>query len=464
MSLLMDALKKAELAKRQGSGDAELEMVHMDEPFSLAPVENSGKSQPEATEQDMRLPKLPERLEDLDHQFFSRSQKEPSIAPNRPLFTSDQTHTLPPSPPVRPQTTTPAQEKPPPRPSVGADNTKSRAEQTSAQNLFSAKTDTPPVKHKRAFAIAIGVTTLLSTLAIGGYFWWQLQPKSGLVPMQTTAPMPAPTVAAAPRPTASLPTIASTNAAVSPAPTFSPPPAAIVPNPNSVADNDENELRRTNKSVPSRRMAESLNAPPHPDSPVQITRAPLRVNPALARGYELFERGELAAARQEYERVLKADPQSIDALHGMAAISLRENRNDAADHYFQRVLIADPQDAHAIAGLTNLRGRNNPAVAESRLKNVVAAQPDLAAPQFALGNLLASQERWSEAQQAYFKAYSAEPGNPDILFNLAISLEHLRQAKLAAQYYGLAIEAAGRRPAAFDAAQAAARLKALQQP
>jgi tetratricopeptide (TPR) repeat protein len=46
--------------------------------------------------------------------------------------------------------------------------------------------------------------------------------------------------------------------------------------------------------------------------------------------------------------------------------------------------------------------------------------------------------RWNDAQQAYFRAYSAEPDNPDILYNLAISLEHLRQNKLAAQYYAQA--------------------------
>jgi tetratricopeptide (TPR) repeat protein len=64
----------------------------------------------------------------------------------------------------------------------------------------------------------------------------------------------------------------------------------------------------------------------------------------------------------------------------------------------------------------------------------------------------------TEAQQSYFRAYTAEPDNPDILYNLAISLEHMRQNKLAAQYYSQAIAAAQNRPAGFDKAQAAARL------
>jgi Flp pilus assembly protein TadD len=110
---------------------------------------------------------------------------------------------------------------------------------------------------------------------------------------------------------------------------------------------------------------------------------------------------------------------------------------------------ADPQDTVAMSALINNRGQIDPGAAESRLKSLSAAQPDLAAPHFALGNLYARQGRWNEAQQAYFRAYNAEQDNPDILYNLAISLEHLRQNKLAAQYYspGSRRGAQSRRPA-----------------
>ena len=79
---------------------------------------------------------------------------------------------------------------------------------------------------------------------------------------------------------------------------------------------------------------------------------------------------------------------------------------------------------------------------ESRLKTALASQPDSSALHFALGNLYARQLRWSEAQQAYFLAYSGEPDNADFIFNLAVSLDHLHQNKLAAQYYRMALSAA----------------------
>ena len=96
------------------------------------------------------------------------------------------------------------------------------------------------------------------------------------------------------------------------------------------------------------------------------------------------------------------------------------------------------------------------------MKTALAAQPDSSALYFALGNLFAHQERWSEAQQAYFRAYSNESGNSDYIFNLAVSLDHLHQNRLAAQYYQMALNAAGSANAAFDKEQAKARLLDLQ--
>ena len=58
---------------------------------------------------------------------------------------------------------------------------------------------------------------------------------------------------------------------------------------------------------------------------------------------------------------------------------------------------------------------------------------------FTLGNQLAQQGRWAEAQQEYFKAFAAEPDNADFAYNLAVSLDHLRQPRLALEYYRRAL-------------------------
>jgi tetratricopeptide (TPR) repeat protein len=76
--------------------------------------------------------------------------------------------------------------------------------------------------------------------------------------------------------------------------------------------------------------------------------------------------------------------------------------------------------------------------------------------------LYAEQGRWGEAQQSFFRAFSADPANPDYLFNLAVSLDQMRQPKTALQYYEKALAAADARPATFERSQVSERVRALQ--
>jgi tetratricopeptide (TPR) repeat protein len=88
--------------------------------------------------------------------------------------------------------------------------------------------------------------------------------------------------------------------------------------------------------------------------------------------------------------------------------------------------------------------------------------PQADAVHFALGNLYTQQSRWAEAQQSYFRAYSNAPGNADYVFNLAVSLDHLNQSKLALDYYQRALTQPG--PTNFDKSSVQTRIKELQQP
>lgn len=200
-------------------------------------------------------------------------------------------------------------------------------------------------------------------------------------------------------------------------------------------------------------------------SPIRITSGGPRINPSAIEGYEAFQAGNLDAARTSYERLLVSEPWNRDALHGLAAIAQREGRTSDTEALYARILEADPRDARAQAGLLGIRvqrGQGDPVAMESRIKSLLAGQPDSAPLQFALGNLYARQNRWSEAQQSYFQALAGDGGNPDYLFNLAVSLDQLHQTRLAGQYYAQALAAAENRPAAFDRRQATGRLNELQ--
>jgi Flp pilus assembly protein TadD len=469
MSLLMDALKKAELAKRQGqgetTGDAGGQQIQPG--LTLEPMGAASTPEPAAAA-NLSPQALASHLEEIDTRFLDEA-KEAATARQKA-----QSATAAPASPamtVEPIAERPAGTGKPPRTPGAVDARSQQAEKaaaqekSAAQNLFAAKqVDKPP--SRKAFAIVVGTITVLAFCGIGGYFWWQLQPKTSMVASRTPLPPPAMPVAPAVPP-----------AAVPPAPTFAAAPTtapaapmsgtATSPGPGipAAADKDDDDAAPAAAKAPAaprRARPAPVAEPADADSPVRVTRAPLKVNPALLRGYDAFNRGDLEQAQLEYERAQKSDPRNADALHGLAAIAVRQGRHEQADMLYRRIAEADPQDTVAVSALVSNRSQIDPGAAESRLKSLSAAQPDLAAPQFALGNLYARQARWNEAQQAYFRAYGAEQDNPDILYNLAISLEHLRQNKLAVQYYGLAIAAAQNRRAGFDPAQATARLQALQ--
>ena len=92
------------------------------------------------------------------------------------------------------------------------------------------------------------------------------------------------------------------------------------------------------------------------------------------------------------------------------------------------------------------------------MKSLLAVDPGAHVLNFTLGNQLARQERWAEAQQQYFKAFAADPENADFAYNLAVSLDHLRQPKLALQYYERALALAAMRGANFDTVAARSRI------
>jgi Flp pilus assembly protein TadD len=64
--------------------------------------------------------------------------------------------------------------------------------------------------------------------------------------------------------------------------------------------------------------------------------------------------------------------------------------------------------------------------------------------------MYAAQQRWGEAQSAYFDAYRLETDNPDYAYNLAVSLDQLGKGGAAADYYRLALELAANNGAVFD--------------
>ena len=114
-------------------------------------------------------------------------------------------------------------------------------------------------------------------------------------------------------------------------------------------------------------------------------------------------------------------------------------------------------EAAALLGVSDSRST----ALESELRMLVDRNPGAASLRFTLGNLYATEKRWVEAQQAYFEAFRLESDNADYTYNLAVSLDQLKQPKLALDYYQKALAARTKSGGQFDPATVARRIREL---
>ncbi|MEO5354034.1 MAG: tetratricopeptide repeat protein [Magnetococcus sp. XQGC-1] len=185
------------------------------------------------------------------------------------------------------------------------------------------------------------------------------------------------------------------------------------------------------------------------------------VHKQLVVAREAFFLGNTQKAKTNYEEVLRADEHSRDALLGMAAAAVREGRLVDADGFYLRLLGENPQDSLALAGLASIRADVDPVQRESGIKSILQREPDAHHLYFALGSIYAAQKRWSEAQQAFFRALVGDGSNADYAFNLAVSLDHLGQSAVAVDYYRKSLVFHALRPGGFAIGDVEKRVHSL---
>ncbi|HEY8100797.1 MAG TPA: tetratricopeptide repeat protein [Burkholderiaceae bacterium] len=337
---------------------------------------------------------------------------------------------------------------------------KALAEQQKAKAVFTSK---KPNANRRALWIVVGGIFVVTLFLGGGYYYLQLAPQNSTMLVKTLpihdAPSPIPTPAVTPEATpvreannggAPVQTAALTQKSAE-QPT-APPPMQIPQTASSKSGREQASVQRKRAPV-SEAGAEAID--------IRQTTTDSHINPALSKAYQFFMSGDLTAAQQQYQTVLQHEPNNHDALLGMAAIAISRKQDTQAGSFYLKLLELDPSDPDAIAGLTGLQG-GDASEMESRLKKALAQNPQSGALMFTLGNLYAQQSRWSDAQQAYFRAYGAAPNNPDYAFNLAISLDRLDQKKLALEFYQRALTLAQNKPGNFNNVSIQDRINQLQ--
>ena len=442
MSLLMQALKKAERAKQNSLHEEELDKPSeaYDQVLELAPAD--APLAPSAP-----LPPVPEFTSGLSLEPLHGA---PAAAPE------------PPAAPPPPQAETP---QPKPRPAPAQAPPPSGASRKRTPPRAPLSVDPATVR----LGVLLGI--LLLVVCAMAYWYWRASSSPGAGANLPGVPMPltdAPGTAGNAGPMVIVP---PANNAPAPEP-FNDAPAQTQNDARQGASAAEQQAMI--QSAVQQAVAAQLAQMPPPAPPalppvvapnnqqIQVLRndtAP-QINPGVQQGYQALASGQLGAARQQYEAALQQDPVNRDALLGLAAVAQQGNQGPQAAALYLRLLEMNPDDGVALAGLIGLR-QGDLVQSESRLKAILARTPESGPVLFALGNVYAQQRRWPEAQQQFFRAYSAVPGNADYAYNLAIGLDRLNQPKLAATYYQRALTLAQTTPSAFDRAAAQQRLGEL---
>jgi len=329
------------------------------------------------------------------------------------------------------------------------------ASRAAGQTLFAAKKKKEAPKFR--WKLGLVPTTLIICSIIGSiygyYVWRELNPPVQRIAERPVAP-PAPTPITAPAPPVLVANL---------------PPAVVTPQPPTTetapvatAPTIEKPVAPNYTIAKPRAKTTTKSAPPKTPAGMSIERqqATDTITPVLQDAYHAYQRGDYATASQGYKDVLKQDGRNRDALLGLGAIAQQQSQDQAAQHYYRQVLLLDPRDPIALGAMTAYSAGNG-VDTESQLKQMLTEQPRSAALNYALGNVYADQSRWADAQQAYFNARMLEPSNAQFTYNLAVSLDHLGQGKLAAQYYQQALQLDPASNAGFDHTQAQRRLNEL---
>lgn len=320
-----------------------------------------------------------------------------------------------------------------------------------ARLLFDAKRS--PARPPTLMWLLAASAVLL--LVVGVWVVWQLNALEHGMQAPVASPSPPTTAPTPPFPALAASTGPISDAGVPATPDVQQPAtAALPPAPSPAVESARFLSGQIAATEPP--VASAAAAPPAP--PIRITRNPPAIPQDVADGYAAFQSGQFDRARAAYEAALRSDPRNPDALHGLAALARRQNDEAQLRHLMRRIAEVDPTDTAARIALSD---STDPVVHEARLLDLIAAQPRSAEASFALGTLYASQARWREAQQAYFNAWTLAPDQPDHAYNLAVSLDHLRQPRLALQYYREAMARRGQHPAGFDADAVAGRIQSL---
>jgi predicted O-linked N-acetylglucosamine transferase (SPINDLY family) len=179
-------------------------------------------------------------------------------------------------------------------------------------------------------------------------------------------------------------------------------------------------------------------------------RSALTLQQAFDLANQRHNAGRLGEAEAIYRRILAAQPNQPDALHGLGIIAMQVGKLDVAVGLLSQAAAAAPGAAHFLSNLglalTQL-GRLDEAI--TALRQAVQLQPDLADAQNNLGNALRRAGRSDEAIAALRYAIGFNPASAEAHCNLGSCLRATGKFAEAESEYRKALQINANLPQAY---------------
>ena len=150
------------------------------------------------------------------------------------------------------------------------------------------------------------------------------------------------------------------------------------------------------------------------------------VDKLLQRGFELHQKGHLAAARDFYEEVLAMQPEQFDALQLSGTLASQSNNPQLAVDLFGKAIEIDPSNADVYSNrgiaFKNLALYDEAVASYDR---AIALKPDYAQAHYNRGIALKDLKRFDEAMASFDRAIAIKPDFAAAHTNRGVTLQDL---------------------------------------
>lgn len=159
----------------------------------------------------------------------------------------------------------------------------------------------------------------------------------------------------------------------------------------------------------------------------------------LSTGALFFQRGYLEQAEVSFQMALRDDPSSAEALYGIGAVYLNQNKKSAAREMFERCVKLQPNypdtwpDAWNNLGVLATR-ENHVEEAVTHFQKALSINPRHLLSLNNLGNAYRLQKRWDDARNTLERALEVAPDDPEANYSLGMVFAQINETGKAYEY------------------------------